>query len=117
MFIQKHMKIDLKISVDTVPLISNILQDVYQPLNNNNINQKIIRSIGFVLADMFDKKHKNLIKKNDLFQSAKPIKIGLKYHEAWALKGVLMNEPEIKYNPLHNALLRKTIHQLDQKLQ
>ena len=109
------MKVELRLKPDTVVAVNKLLQKVYKMPVSNDKRENVYKSIGFDLADKTDKKYKSLIKKADLF-SDKPIKITLKYHEAWALEEILMELIVEEDNPYYKMLSQSMINKLNEKL-
>jgi len=110
------MKIELQLTNDQLMAINNQLQKVYEMPVSTDQRENVYKSIAFDLADKFDKKCKNLIKKASLFSQKKKIKISLKFHEAWALQAVLMELIIYMDNEYQKTLIQKTINALDEKL-
>lgn len=82
------MKVELKLSNDTLMATNKILKEIYELPLSQVKRENVYRSIGFDLADKFDKKCKTQIKKANLFDNKK-VKITLKFHEAWALESLI----------------------------
>ena len=110
------MNIEIQLSNDELVLINTQLQKVYATSKGSIAMYNVIASICFGLADTFDKKTKNRIKKSSLFDSKKKTKITLKYHEAFALKFWLYGEEPSITNEYQKTLINKQIANLDQKL-
>ena len=110
------MKVELKIKIDTIFAINKILQNVYDGKSAIELTQKIYRSIGFELADKFDKLQKANIKKNTLFDSKKKHKITFKFHEAWALYNIIMNFLPLVNDHYSKTILQSTADALHQNL-
>lgn len=110
------MKIDLKLNNDSVLAVNELLQHIYDMEKSNDKKVNVYRSIGFDLADKFDSKAKQLIKKSTLFDAKKIHKIGLKFHEAWALEIILREL--FTYTDNHYVRIRVNviIDTLNQKL-
>ncbi|WP_435135768.1 hypothetical protein [Formosa sp. A9] len=111
------MKIDLKLSNDALVAAHNILKQVYNPSYPNEIQIKVYKSIGFELADKFEKKVKAQQKKASLFDQKKKISVTLKYYEAWALKAIATDLIYTCSNDYSKNLVQTLINVLDQKLQ
>lgn len=110
------MKIELKMNNDTLVSIHRLLENLYM-LNLSVITQEnVYKSIGFDLAEKFEKKLKTRIKNATLFDAKKKIKISLKTHEAWALKEIAVNLITTIDAPFQQNQLQKLINTLDQKL-
>ena len=73
-------------------------------------------SIGCDIADKFDSKTKAQLKKQSLFDHSKLHKITLKFHEAWALKNILLELITTVSNPYQKGLIQKVINIIDQKI-
>ncbi len=111
------MKIKTKINNDTLIALDKYLNQVYQILPVQGIG-KVWISIGMDLADTFNKKVRTIQKQSSIFDVKKKHNISLKYHEAWALKELLITLLQYikKENDLHYVLLQKLFSELDQKL-
>lgn len=109
------MKVELNFSLDTLMAVNKQLQKMYELPVSTVKRENVYKSIGFDLADKFDKKCKTLIKKTSLFDQKKRFKMSLKFHEAWALQEILMELVSDVNNSYQKALIEKTIHNLDQK--
>lgn len=96
--------------------INSVIKNVYELSVSNDQRENIYKSIGFDLADKFDSKTKALIRKANLFDTAKKIKITLKYHEAWALQMILMEVLPTISNTYQNTLITKVIHFIDERI-
>jgi hypothetical protein len=75
------MNIEIRVRIETIFAINRLLQGVYEAEVPMEVTQKIYRSMGFELADKFDKIQKSNIKKPTLFDYKKLHKITLKFHE------------------------------------
>lgn len=110
------MKIKLHITSDGLMAADQLLQHAYAPSIALTEMQKVFRSIGFQLSELFEKKRKALIKKATLFNTTKKISISLEYYQAWALKNLLIDLMELSDNPYQKVAIQTIINQLDQKL-
>lgn len=110
------MKIEIKLSNDSLISINNLLKQLYEAENSQNKKEKVYRSIGFDLADKFDAKAKNLVKKSSLFDPKKKLKFTLKFHESWALEAILIDLNKHNSNDYQRTLIQKIINDLNQKL-
>lgn len=109
------MKIELNISTDALMAANKILKEIYNLPVSNDKRENVYKSIGFDLADKFDKKCKTQIKKANLFEKKK-IKLSLKYHEAWALEAIIQDLiGEVIHNEYQKALLTNLTHIINQK--
>ncbi|CDF80598.1 hypothetical protein BN863_28860 [Formosa agariphila KMM 3901] len=111
------MKIELKLSNDTLLATHAILQYVYVVSYGNKTLENVHKSIGFELADKFDKKVKTQKKKATLFDQKKKISVTLKYYEAWALKAIATDLIYTCSSDYSKNLVQSLINVLDQKLQ
>lgn|SRR5690554_1291589 len=110
------MKIELKLSNDSIIVCDQILAKVYEVnFYSNKIDEKVILSIIYQVADFFSNKCKNIKKKADLFNIKKKHKITLKYYEAWALYSVLLEFKDI-HNPYQQRIANDLCRTLHQKL-
>lgn len=109
------MKVELRLKPDTVAAVNKLLQKVYKMPVSTDKRENVYKSIGFDLADKIDKKYKNLIKKADLFND-KPIKITLKYHEAWALEQIIIELIADEENEYYRTLQQGLINKVNEKL-
>lgn len=110
------MKIELKLSNDSLIAINHLLKWLYESENSQDKKEKVFKSIGYDLSDKFDAKAKSLVKKATLFDSKKKIKFSLKFHEAWALEQILIDLKPHNPNDYQRNLIQKTINDLNQKL-
>jgi chromosome condensin MukBEF complex kleisin-like MukF subunit len=110
------MKIEVKITNDGLMSISALLMLLYGKKVTTNGQEKVLLSIGYDLADKFDSKAKQLVKKSSLFDTKKRHKITLKYHEAWALEIILIEFLPFHSNEFSKNEVQKVINQLNQKL-
>lgn len=98
-------------------VISNNLQNVY---GENAIGKeweyKLAYSICLELAEKFQKKVKTQLKKANLFDTTKQVKISLKYYEAWALYQYLQNWVLNQSNYRDELRVQNVINTLNQKL-
>jgi hypothetical protein len=111
------MKIEIHLSIDTLVATDQQLQKIYELPLSLKTTENVYKSIGFDLADAFNKKAKNQIKKANLFEK-KSKKMTLKYHEAWALEKILkdLQEHSPPANDYKKTLLRSLTDKLNQKL-
>ncbi|WP_281683397.1 hypothetical protein [Zunongwangia profunda] len=109
------MKIELKLSPDTIFAANKLLRNVFEISISNDLRQNVYKSIGFDLSEKFEKKTKSLIKKADLFDSELK-SFTIKYHEAWALEEIIRDLIWNEQNPYQKMLLQKLINQLNEKL-
>lgn len=110
------MKIELKLSNDTIIVCDRVLSNVYDVnFMANSSEKKVILSIVYEVADMFDTKCKTLKKKADLFNSKKKHKMTLKYYQAWALYSVLLELGKLQ-NDYQQKIVEHLCRTLDQKL-
>lgn len=113
------MTIKIKLSNDELLLVDTHLQRVYGGRFETVVLVNVVRSIILQIAEKFNKKVKNRIKKANLFDSRKKNEISLNYHEAWAIKLYLNNEyeglDEYTQSWERNVFL-KLINNLDQQL-
>ena len=110
------MKIILQISNDGLMAVDSVLQQMYSPNLPLTEMQKVYKSIGFDLADLFEKKRKIQIKKASLFTAKKKVKISLKYFEAWALKALLIDLIDLMQSAYHKQCAQNVLYKLDEKL-
>lgn len=110
------MKVELKLKIDTVFAINKLLQTVYDTKQPIELNQKIYRSIGFDIADKFDKLQKSNIKKATLFDNKKLHKVTLKIHEGWALYNIIVNLLPTVNNHQAQTALQVTADKIHQQL-
>jgi len=109
------MKIQIKLKIDALIAVSKMLESIYNlPFSVTSVTENVYISIGYDLADLFDKKVKTKIKKADLFDVKKETKFTLKYHEAWALKKILIELKPYANNTFIELQLQKIIDKLDQ---
>jgi hypothetical protein len=110
------MKIELRINNDTLLAVHKIIQKVYElPVSVDKI-ENVYKTIGYDLADTFDKKVKTKIKKSDLFDQKKLTKFTFKFYEAWALHRILIELLPYAGNKFLANQIQNVINKLDQKL-
>ena len=110
------MKIELKLNNDSIIAVNELLNYIYDMERSNDKKVNVYRSIGYDLADKFDSKAKQLVKKATLFDSKKKHKITLKYHEAWALEIILRELFTYADNHYVRLRVNLVIDDLNQKL-
>lgn len=110
------MKIELKLSTDSIIAVNELLCNVYEVENSIGKKANVHRSIGFDLADKFDRKCKELIKKQCIFNATKKHKITLKYYEAWSLEFIIRELIGHSKSPYSKQLSNLVADQLNQKL-
>lgn len=110
------MKIALDISNDTLIAVNTQLNRVYDLPTSLDQSAKIVISMTYDLADKFDKKYRNRIQNQDLFDNKKRVKVKLKFHEAWALYEYLKLIVSGIQNDYHLSLVNKLSDVLHQKL-
>ena len=69
------MKVELKLSPDTIFATARLLEQVYEMSNAIGQSEKLIRSISYDVADAFLSKQKAVRKKQSLFEDKKKYKI------------------------------------------
>jgi hypothetical protein len=69
--------------------VNSLLQLVYDHPLGANKQENVLKSIGYDVADSFQKKVNTRIKKANLLDDRKKVKITFKYHEAWALELII----------------------------
>lgn len=112
------MKIDLKINNDKIIAVHGVLQKIHtHNLTTATVNAKVIASIWLDLADKFEKKYNEKVRGQDIFSDSKLTKFSLKYHQAWALKNILIDFQVLSDTDFQKLQLQKVINSLDQKLQ
>ena len=109
------MKVELKLSPDTILAANKLLRNVFKISFSSEIQENVFKSIGFDLSEKFEKKTKSLIKKADLFDSAVK-SFSIKYHEAWALEQIIRDLIWSEKNTYQKMLLQKLINQINEKL-
>ncbi|SEC44882.1 hypothetical protein SAMN04489761_3022 [Tenacibaculum sp. MAR_2009_124] len=111
------MKVKIKFSVEQIVAINKLLNELYTlSFNNYNTMQKVQISIGVKLSDTFEKKKRGLYKKLDLLNANEKKSMEFLYHEAWALKELLINEIGILDNAFHKIQAQNAIDLLDEKI-
>ena len=110
------MKKELKLNNDALIAVNKILQKIYElPVSVDKI-ENVYKSIGYDLADAFDKKVKTKIKKADLFDQKKLVKFNFPFHEAWALHRILIELLPHAENKFSANQIQNIINKLDQKI-
>ncbi|WP_306353689.1 hypothetical protein [Flavobacterium sp. '19STA2R22 D10 B1'] len=110
------MKVELTLTNDSILAVNELLSHVYNMEKSNDKQENVYRSIGFELADKFDSKAKELIKKSSLFNVKKKYKFSLKYYEAWALEIILKELFSYTNNHYTRLQVNLIIDRLNQKL-
>lgn len=110
------MIIKLKFTNDMLMATHQILKNVYNPSILLSREQKLVKSISFELAELFEKKCKAQIKKASLFDVQKKISLSLKYHQLWALHMLLIDLFFLHDNAFQKQQLQKVIDLLDKEL-
>ena len=100
------MKLEIYITNDGLIAVDLVLQQMYNPNLPLTEMQKVYKSIGFDLAEIFEKKRKSQIKKASLFTQKKKVKVSLKYYQAWALKALLLDMIEFLESPYQKACVQ-----------
>lgn len=111
------MKIKLKLTPDTILAIDGLLSRFYA-INTvgSTKSERVLLSIMYELAEIFEKRAKKIIRSTDLFNAKKKISITLKYHEAWALEQIIRDIINLEDNPYKRNLLQKIADEINQKL-
>lgn len=107
------MKIQLKLTPDTVLAIDKLL---FPNAVGTTKQQRVLLSIMYELAEIFEKRAKKITRSTDLFNAKKKISISLKYYEAWALEQIIRNLINLEDNLYRKNLLQKTADEINQKL-
>jgi hypothetical protein len=110
------MKVEIKLNNDSILAVNEVLKGIYEMQPSVNKKEKVYRSIGFELADKFDKKAKELIKKSSLFDTQKKHKFSFKFYEAWALEIILRELFTATPNHYTRLKVNIVIDTLNQKL-
>ena len=111
------MKIEIHLNIDSLVAVNEALKELYEMEPPTDKRGRVYHSLGLELSDKFDSKLKTELKKGvNLFNTKKKYKIGLKYHEAWALEGCLIELIGSLNNEYKKQLVQFTINQLNQKL-
>lgn len=108
------MKVSIKIKPDAIIALHRSVQKIYDMPPPVKREERVYRSIGLDLADVFEKKFKSVIKNQTLFDN-KAQKITIKFHEAVALLHILPHFLQEAPNPFIKAQLQNVINELDQK--
>ncbi len=109
------MIIKIKLNNDTLIAVNSLLKKVYELPPSVDKRENIYKSIGYGLADKFEKKVKLIIRKASLFDQAKRTEMSLKFHESWALQEILTELKPTLENDYQKTLTQKLINILDQK--
>lgn len=112
------MKIQLKLTPDTVLALHEVFEGMTASLNfkSMNENQRLVCSLAYDVLDKLSAAKKR--RRADLFSANKKnVSITLKYHEAWGAE-VLIRSTLTLYsdNPYKQTLLKKTADEINQKL-
>lgn len=105
------MKIDLKLSVTAILIVTATLQAVYNTKSLTRRNKSTL-SIALDVANIFDKKSANL----KTSTAKKPIKISLKFHEADMLELLLIQQIKTVDDLYIRQQIQNVINTLNQKL-
>jgi hypothetical protein len=76
--------IKIKVSPDQIMAMEKMMNQLegYKP---TTVEEKVIRSMLFDVADKIHTRYRKIIKSADLFNGKKPIGLELKFHETYAL--------------------------------
>lgn len=110
------MKVEIKINNDTLIATNEILQRCYSLNKPVEVSARNTLSIAYDLADKFDSKCRQKIKKANLFDNSKKFKMTLKYHEATALHTMLIASSFFTENEYKATLISQLISQINQKI-
>jgi len=108
------MKVELKLTADTINAAARLLEQVYNLSAPNGQSEKVIRSISFDVAETMLSKQKSVRKKQSVFDTKKKHKVSLKFHEAFALFNILnelINDVSDDYNRIILLRLIDDLHQ------
>lgn len=110
------MKTTLKINADSIFALDKLLNNVYQvPGFGKTKEAKVLLSISYELSNKFNTKARNIVLKQNLFDSRKKYSIALKYHEAWALEQIIYKSLDNVNNDYARSLLKNIADDLNQK--
>lgn len=111
------MKLKLKFIPDTILAIDGLLFRLFA-INavGSTKEERVLLSIMFELAEIFQKRAKKITHSTDLFNVKKKISITFKYHEAWALEQIIRDVINLEENHYKKNLLQKTADEINQKL-
>ena len=111
------MKIEIHLNIDGLVAVNEALKELYEMEPPTDKRGRVYLSIGLELSDKFDSKVKSELKKGvNLFNSKKKFKVGLKYHEAWALEGCLIELIGVLGGGYQSQLVQFAINQINQKI-
>lgn len=110
------MIVPLKLNNDTIIAVDALLKKIYELPVSISKEENVYKSIGYELADKFDKKTKQHLRKASLFDQKKLTKFTLKFHEAWALHEILLELKIFSENDYKKMLIQTLINTLNQKL-
>ena len=110
------MKIEIKLNNDALIAVSKMLQKIYNlPVSVDKV-ENVYKSIGYNLADAFDKKVKAKVRKSDLFDQKKLTKFSFPFHEAWALHKLLIELKPYGETEFASHQIQTVIDKLDPKI-
>lgn len=109
-------KIKINFTNDMAFSVNSILQNIYNPTYTLGTNEKLVRSIGFELAEKFNKATDKLQKKANFFEVKKKTNITLKYFEAWALHQILIDLISLSNNDYEKLQVQKTLNILNSEI-
>ncbi|BFM42701.1 hypothetical protein CFS9_13420 [Flavobacterium sp. CFS9] len=109
------MKIDLRLSNETITIITATLQPVYnsKPISRRD---KSTLSIALDVVNILDKKFNHQKLKTDLFNTAKKTKVTFRHHEADMLELLLIDQIKTVNDVYIRQQIQKVINDLNQKL-
>lgn len=111
------MKLKLKLTPDAILAIDKLLLRIC-PMNTvgNTKEERVLLSIKYELAEIFEKRAKKITRSTDLFNLKKKISISLKYHQAWALEKIIRDLINLEDNTYRKTLLQQVADEINQKL-
>ncbi|CAA0245432.1 hypothetical protein [Tenacibaculum maritimum] len=108
--------IKVNFTVDMVHATYQVLLHVYNPIYSISYNDKVIRSIGIDLVEIFRKINEKNQRKNDLFHANKKTKITLKYYQLWALHEILIDLISLSTSKFYHLQVQLVINKLNEQL-
>lgn len=109
------MNIDLKLSPETIIILNEALQPIYNTKSSNR-REKCALSIALDVVVKIESKAKSLKSKMNLFDAKKKVKISLKPHEADVLEIILIQQIKDCNVVYIKHQIQKIIDMLNQKL-
>lgn len=110
------MDVIIKLNTDQVFAINDLLEKInHLPFYSFNEDQKIAISIGVLLSDKFQKRIITLNRKKNKPKKQKMSRFTFRYHEAWALKNICINQISWCDSSFQKFVVQGVINELDKE--